>query len=170
MADNEQFKIYDDTIKRSWVDQYYTEVEHVQQRFHFFLVLMSFLIVAFVTLVINIDANPFCLPLICILIGFGFILSIYFSLISYFQTRVIMQVSEGKLCSPVAGDKRKSTEWLSEWLPDHFEYLFSPFDFNKKSPVSHTWFVPSLFALLWLFFAFLTYWIINFEILVFCFH
>lgn len=139
-------------LKRSWVDQFYTEVGLVQQRFNFFLVAVSFLFLAFATLVSGVtDQGGMAIAILIAVFGGG--ISLYFSIINYLQAEVARLVGEKRYCEPIADTEKKTVDWLLNRWCDAWKYPFKairPSQWAKLGPVSYTWFVPFAFFLLWL--------------------
>ncbi len=145
-----------ENLNRNWVDQFYEEINQVLHRFNYFLVSTSFMFVAFVALITSSKSNEldWIIKAVSIL---GIILSLYFFQINYQQTRVAHTVREEKLNIPFKGGETE--RWALDSLRDVVRYIFKPGYFAKERPASHTWFIPVLFTLLWIF-SF-CWWLLN---------
>lgn len=141
-------------MSRNWVDQFYEELNHALRRFNYFLVAISFMFVAFVTLITSSKSNE--LDWIIKAVGIaGALLSLYFFQINYQQTRVADVVRDNRLRTPVDKEEQhtyfRTCRWMGESLLDAILYLPRFRFIARERPASHTWIVPVLFLLLWVF-------------------
>ncbi len=134
-------------INRNWVDQFYEEVNQVLHRFNYFLVATSFMFLAFVSLITSYKSGDFDWIIKSVTI-LGIILSLTFFQINYHQTRVAQNVRNKKSNTPL--QVFESGKWIKESFLDLISYPFRVLYFAKERPVSHTWVIPVLFALLWI--------------------
>lgn len=138
-------------INRSWVDQYYEELNQVLHRFNYFLVSTSFLFVAFVTLITNSRNNDLNWIIVGVVIV-GITLSFFFFQINYQQTRVACEVKARKLNTPLPSRYAKTERWIRDSFSDTYRYLRRDFKYiATKRPASHTWFIPAAFIFVWVF-------------------
>ena len=142
-------------INRNWVDQYYEELNHALHRFNYFLIAVSFMFVAFVTLITSCKSNDLNWIIIAVASA-GIALSFYFFQINYQQTRVADVVRDQKLNTPIdkkdikIGKYVKTVCWIFESFCDAALYIFRFRFIARERPASHTWIVPVLFLLLWI--------------------
>lgn len=149
MVENNEPSGYDKDLKRSWVDQFYEEINQVQQRFNFFLIATSFLFLAFITMITS--RFPYIGQMGDVIIHitafFGIAFSFYFFQINYHQARVADEVSEKKLTRPLLPKERKTR--IKEGIRDAFCYLCKAKEFATARAVSYTWYIPFMFCVLW---------------------
>jgi hypothetical protein len=140
---------YNNKLKRSWVEQFYEEIKQVQQRFNYFLIATSFLLLAFLTMITRgfPDIELMGDVIVHITAIFGMVFSLYFLLINYNQARVANEVSEKKITEPILGEDIKVR--IGEAIGDAFCYFFKAREFTTKRRVSYTWFIPFAFLILW---------------------
>jgi len=139
-----------ENLSRTWVDEFYEQINQVQQRFNYFLIATSFLFVAFVTLVTS--STPNLCKMIIAVASFGILLSLYYFEISYHQTRVAQTVRDNKISDP-SKIKVEPKKWTLESICDAFAYFFPfrAFKFAKERPANYTWVIPIGFTLFWIF-------------------
>jgi hypothetical protein len=68
---------------RTWIDQFYEEINQVMQRFNYFLVATSFLFLAFATLITSEVQNLEHIALA--IVSFGILISLYYFEINYIK-------------------------------------------------------------------------------------
>ena len=102
--------------KRSWVDQFYAEIEQAQKRFNYFLIACSILLCGFAfaasgSLATVAGSGTWIAYPIGII---GAFLSFYFFWINYYQWRIAETVRSRHFTQPVPEEKLESSEWLRE--------------------------------------------------------
>lgn len=139
-------------INRNWVDQYYEELNHALHRFNYFLIAVSFMFVAFVTLITSCKSSELDWVILAIASA-GIALSFYFFQINYQQTRVACIVRDQKRNTPVdkEDENLETVRWICESFKDTARYVCRFRFIARERPASHTWIVPVLFILLWVF-------------------
>ncbi len=150
MGKDNQPRDYDENLHRSWVDQFYTEIQQVQQRLNFFLVAISFLFLGFITMITNSfpDISVMRDSIIHLTAFFGVVYSFYSFQINYHQCRVADIVSKDKLTKPLPDDKKKIL--IKQALKDALHYPFKAREFAKSRVESYAWFIPFGFSCFWL--------------------
>jgi len=137
--------------KRNWVDQYYEELNHALHRFNYFLVAISFMFVAFVTLITSCKSDE--LNWIIILVAStGIALSFYFFQINYQQTRVARLIRERRRNIPIDKDDA-SLDTIRWFRHDSFVDAIKYYRLShvaRELPASHTWAIPFLFLVIWI--------------------
>lgn len=137
------------TLSRNWVDQYYEELNHALHRFNYFLVAISFMFVAFVTLITSCKSDELNRIIIAIASA-GIALSFYFFQINYHQSRVAHVVGEKKINTPLPPRYIETKRWIRESFSDTARYFRDYRDIARNRPASSTWIVPVFFSLLWI--------------------
>jgi hypothetical protein len=138
--------------RRSWVDQFYVEMEQIQKRFNFYLVTTSILIFAFALVVVGgfpdgTERGTWIAFPVGIL---GAFLSLCFFAINYYQFRVAEIVRSKRITQPVTGEKLETGEWLREGWHAAFKYPLQAFRRTDDLMSGYTWFIPFALFLLWL--------------------
>lgn len=143
--------INDDTSSRTWIDQFYTEIGQVQDRFNFYLVAISFLFVVFATVAVSEIklATPVAQYIILILTDLAsLVLSLYFLEINYHQCLVAQKIVTYKLNTPLPKGLIEQKVWGA--IKDCFRYL-SCGEFRSSGLVTpYAWLIPFGFLILWL--------------------
>lgn len=134
------------------------------QRLNFFLISTSFLISAFVLIVINpgFGTVPRLLELSYIVVLVGFVLSSLFSIINYMNSRILglykdLALSQTKYSNHYAAIQSVFDKLGGFWglilgiIKDMINIFIHPI--NMRTPGFHTWLIPILFSIFWLIMA-----------------
>jgi len=132
--------------KRTWIDQFYTEVNQVQQRFNFFLVAISFLFLGFIAMITNTfpDLGIMRDAIIHFTAIAGVVLSFYCFQINYHQCKVADIVGKDRLNEPLPDDKKKIS--VKQAIKEAFSYPFRAREFAKSRAVTYAWVIPFGFS------------------------
>lgn len=173
-----------DSYRNYVAEQIRHEVSLVFQRFNYFLLMTSFLIVAFVTLITSqgltlpLDYSSRLSWIATTIAAAGFLLSYSFSVVNWMNARLIHEM--GLFLEKVdSGFSMPSfTSYVSHLVPQHgfkFWYFFTiQYDLWKsfggfarlgrgktasaRDVAPHTWMTPMFFALVWIAVYLLAFW------------
>jgi len=138
--------------RRSWVDQFYVEIDQVQKRFNYFLIACSILLFAFAfttsgSLATGTGNGTWIAYPIAVM---GAFLAFYFFWINYYQWRIAETVRSRHFTQPVTEEKLESGEWLCEGWYAAWKYPVHALKYPGNLIAGYTWFVPFVVFLLWL--------------------
>jgi hypothetical protein len=148
-------------------DWLYKEQDLLFQRFNYFLVSMSFLLAAFVTLIVvkDFEKTPSLLWIAGIIAGLGILLSLIFAYTDYLNSRVIKNMvsdnSDKDINSVKTLNNLATDSWKKEisrccW-PFRIIIALWPFGEEAIGLSWHTYAIPTLFFIVWIVLIFVAF-------------
>jgi len=120
----------------------YHQLHLLSDRFTFFLLATSFLVVAFVSLVVLAGELSAKLVLLAHFVAaLASFLSVAFFIINYLTAKTAFESGKGKQIEPV--------KWLAGSLTDIGNFVINPLNYSLKGHMAYTWFVPLVFCVFW---------------------
>lgn len=134
------------------------EIESLFSRFNFFLIVTAFLVAAFVTIVVNDEADWTLNLLRHAIAAVGFYMALFFTVTNYLNARFMTELQnwleDGNEIIGIIPYRLvyqiKDRAWKSaNLLSDIKSILYDPIEY-KGTYAPHTWILPLLFTLFWL--------------------